>query len=72
VRVNCACAGPTDVPLFQSLPENMRAELIRAFPLRRVAQPAEIADAVLFFASDRARYITGQVLSVSGGRTTAG
>jgi 2-hydroxycyclohexanecarboxyl-CoA dehydrogenase len=37
-----------------------------------VAEPAEIADAVLFFASARARYITGQVLSVSGGLTMAG
>jgi 2-hydroxycyclohexanecarboxyl-CoA dehydrogenase len=50
----------------------MRTALVRAIPFRRVAQPAEIADAVLFFASDMARYITGQVLSVSGGLTMAG
>jgi 2-hydroxycyclohexanecarboxyl-CoA dehydrogenase len=66
------CPGPTDTPLFQSLPDSMRSALIRAIPLRRVAQPTEIADAVLFFASDMARYITGQVLSVSGGLTMAG
>jgi NAD(P)-dependent dehydrogenase (short-subunit alcohol dehydrogenase family) len=72
ITVNCVCPGPTDTPLFQSLPENMREALIRAIPFRRVAQPEEIAHAVLFFASDLARYITGQVLSVSGGLTMAG
>jgi 2-hydroxycyclohexanecarboxyl-CoA dehydrogenase len=72
IRVNCVCPGPTDTPLFQTLPENMRQALIRAIPFRRVAQPEEIANAVLFFASDLARYITGQVLSVSGGLTMAG
>ncbi len=72
ITVNCVCPGPTDTPLFQSLPENTREALIRAIPFRRVAQPAEIADAVLFFASGLARYITGQVLSVSGGLTMAG
>ena len=40
--------------------------------MRRFAKPAEIADAVVFFASDRASYVTGQVLSVSGGLTMAG
>jgi 2-hydroxycyclohexanecarboxyl-CoA dehydrogenase len=37
--------------------------------MKRLAQPKEIADAILFFASDRATYVTGQVLSVSGGLT---
>ncbi len=43
--------------------------MIRLIPLRRVAQPEEIAEAVVFFCSDASRYITGQVLSVSGGLT---
>ncbi|MCV7160881.1 SDR family oxidoreductase [Mycolicibacterium brisbanense] len=72
INVNCVCPGPTDTPLFASLPEKVRDGLIRAIPFRRPATPAEIADAVLFFASDRANYITGQVLSVSGGLTMAG
>jgi len=72
INVNCVCPGPTDTPLFRSLPDSMRQALTRAIPFRRVAQPAEIADAVLFFASDRASYVTGQVLSVSGGLTMAG
>jgi 2-hydroxycyclohexanecarboxyl-CoA dehydrogenase len=47
----------------------MKEALIRAIPFRRIAQPMEIAQAVLFFLSRRSDYITGQVLSVSGGLT---
>jgi 2-hydroxycyclohexanecarboxyl-CoA dehydrogenase len=73
ITVNVVCPGPTDTPLFRSgVDENLKQALIRAIPLRRLAQPAEIAAAVLFFASDEAAYITGQVLSVSGGLTMAG
>jgi 2-hydroxycyclohexanecarboxyl-CoA dehydrogenase len=72
VAVNCVCPGPTDTPLFAAQPERIRQALVRATPFGRVARPDEIADAVLFLASDRARFITGQVLSVSGGLTMAG
>ena len=72
ITVNCVCPGPTDTPLFATLPEKVRDGLVRAIPFRRLAAPEEIADAVLFFASDRAKYVTGQVLSVSGGLTMAG
>ncbi len=72
INVNCVCPGPTNTPLFATLPEKLRASLEKAIPFRRPAEPEEIADAVLFFASDRASYITGQVLSVSGGLTMAG
>ena len=72
IRVNCVCPGPTDTPLFAQQPEKMRQALERAIPMRRVAQPSEIADAILFFASDRSSFITGQVLSVSGGLTMSG
>ena len=72
ITVNCVCPGPTDTPLFATLPDKVREGLIRAIPFRRLAEPSEIADAVLFFASDRAKYVTGQVLSVSGGLTMAG
>ncbi len=69
ITVNCVCPGPTDTPLFHAQPEKMREALIRAIPLRRVAQPEEIAEAVMFFLGRRSDYITGQVLSVSGGLT---
>ncbi|HTE15860.1 MAG TPA: SDR family NAD(P)-dependent oxidoreductase [Burkholderiales bacterium] len=69
LNVNCVCPGPTDTPLLASIPEKQREALMRAIPFRRFAKPAEVADAILFFASDRASYLTGQVLSVSGGLT---
>jgi len=71
INVNCVCPGPTDTPLFQRQPDRMKEALTRAIPFRRIAQPIEIAQAVLFFLSRRSDYITGQVLSVSGGLTMA-
>jgi 2-hydroxycyclohexanecarboxyl-CoA dehydrogenase len=71
INVNCVCPGPTDTPLFQRQPERMKEALTRAIPFRRIAQPIEIAQAVLFFLSRRSDYITGQVMSVSGGLTMA-
>lgn len=72
INVNCVCPGPTDTPLFRSLPDKVRDGLVRAIPFRRIAKPEEVAKAVAFFASDDASFITGQVLSVSGGLTMAG
>ena len=69
INVNCVCPGPTNTPLFNAQPERMREALTRAIPFRRVAEPEEIADAILFFVSNRSDYLTGQVLSVSGGLT---
>ena len=71
INVNCVCPGPTDTPLFRRQPERMKEALTRAIPFRRIAQPIEIAQAVMFFLSGRSDYITGQVLSVSGGLTMA-
>ena len=50
----------------------MQQALIGASPFRRLCKPAEVADAVVFFASDRASFITAQVISVSGGLTMMG
>ena len=72
INVNCVCPGPTDTPLLDSMPDKLRESLTKAIPFRRLAEPEEVADAVLFFVSDRARYVTGQTLSVSGGLTMAG
>jgi 2-hydroxycyclohexanecarboxyl-CoA dehydrogenase len=69
IRVNCICPGPTDTPLFASQSEKMQEALKNAIPMKRVAKPSEVADGVLFFASDRSSFVTGQVLSVSGGLT---
>lgn len=69
INVNCVCPGPTDTPLLASVPEKHREALAKAIPFRRFAKPSEVADAILFFASSRSDYLTGQVLSVSGGLT---
>jgi 2-hydroxycyclohexanecarboxyl-CoA dehydrogenase len=72
IHVNCVCPGPTDTPLFASLPEKLRTALVRAIPLRRLARPEEVAQAILFLGGRRSDYVTGQTLSVSGGLTMAG
>jgi 2-hydroxycyclohexanecarboxyl-CoA dehydrogenase len=72
LNVNCVCPGPTDTPLFRRQPERMQDALTRAIPFRRVAQPEDIAEAVMFFLGRRSDYITGQILSVSGGLTMVG
>ena len=72
ITVNCVCPGPTDTPLFAVQPEKVRVALEKAIPFKRIAQPQEIANAVLFFASSRSDYVTAQVLSVSGGLTMVG
>ena len=72
INVNCVCPGPTDTPLLRAVPEKHQEAFVKATPMRRLAKPSEIADAVLFFASDQASFVTGQVLSVSGGLTLAG
>lgn len=72
ITVNCVCPGPTDTPLFQRQPERMREALERAIPFRRLGRPDDVAGAVRYFASDAASFVTGQVLSVSGGLTMAG
>ncbi|HTY32513.1 SDR family NAD(P)-dependent oxidoreductase [Mycobacterium sp.] len=72
ITVNCVCPGPTDTPLFHAQPEKLKEALVKAIPFRRLARPEEVAAPVLFFASDAASFITGQVISVSGGLTMAG
>ena len=74
ITVNSVCPGPTDTALLDQVAaysQKLRDGLSRAIPLRRVGQPADVAPAVAFLASDEAAYITGQTLSVSGGLTMA-
>ncbi len=72
VTANAVCPGPTDTPLFRRQPERLQAALERAIPMRRLAAPHDVAHAVAYFTSPGADYVTGQVLSVSGGLTMAG
>lgn len=78
VTFNVVCPGPTDTALLATVtdaaanPEKLREAFRRAIPIGRLGQPDDLAGAVLFFASDDAAFVTGQVLSVSGGLTMAG
>ena len=72
ITVNCVCPGPTDTPLMAAVPDKIKEAFARVTPMRRLAKPSEIAEAILFFAGPHSQFVTGQVLSVSGGLTMAG
>jgi NAD(P)-dependent dehydrogenase (short-subunit alcohol dehydrogenase family) len=73
VRVNAVAPGPTDTAMLDRLtgsPEK-KAAFYAAVPLKRGARPEEIAEAVTFVASDKASFITGQIVRVNGGKTAS-
>ena len=67
IRVNALAPGFIDTAMVASIPEKVRAKLFERVPLKRMGRPEEIAQAMLFLASDAASYITGQTLFVDGG-----
>ncbi len=69
ITANCVAPALVDTPLFQGLPDDARERLSKSVPMGRVGTPADIANAVRFFASERSSYVTGQVLYVCGGRS---
>jgi len=73
IRVNAVAPGPTDTAMLDRLtgsPEK-RAAFYAAVPLKRGARPEEIAEAVVFVASEKASFITGQIVRVNGGKTAS-
>lgn len=78
ITVNVVCPGPTATALFEDYkkgagnPEKLVEAFTRSIPLGRIGQPDDLPGAIAFFASDDAAYVTGQVLSVSGGLTMVG
>lgn len=78
ITANVVCPGPTDTALFADYsegagnPEKLREAFKRSIPLGRIGHPSDLPGAIVFFASDDAAYVTGQVLSVSGGLTMSG
>ncbi len=77
ITANTVCPGPTDTPLLEGIAaasddgDKVIGAMARAVPMKRVGQPAEVASAVVYFASEQAGFVTGQTLSVSGGLTMA-
>jgi len=78
ITANVVCPGPTDTALFADYkegagnPEKLMEAFTRSIPLGRIGQPDDLPGAILFFTSDDAAFVTGQVLSVSGGLTMNG
>jgi 2-hydroxycyclohexanecarboxyl-CoA dehydrogenase len=74
ITCNCVAPGITDTPLFNTtIPEGkLRDALIKAVPMKRPAQPIEIAHSIVYFATPASDFITGQVISVNGGLTMHG
>jgi 2-hydroxycyclohexanecarboxyl-CoA dehydrogenase len=75
VTANAVCPGPTRTPMLEGMTaeggQKLVDALVRSVPMRRLGEPDDVAFAVGFFVSDRAAFITGQTLSVSGGLTMA-
>ena len=69
IAVNCIAPGGTKTRMTAAIPENVMAGLLEKIPLRRLAEPSEIAAVHAFLASDMASYITGHVIFVDGGQT---
>ena len=67
VRVNAIAPGYIDTDMTRLLPEEVKQAMLEQIPLKRLGRPEDIAQAVLFLASDASAYITGQVLTVDGG-----
>jgi len=78
IILNCVCPGPTDTPMLRAfMDEGERGKRVYealkdAIPMRRLGQPEDIPGVIAFFASDDASFMTGQVVSVSGGLTMHG
>jgi len=78
ITANAVCPGPTATPLLDAIVARTASgqktidAMVRAVPMRRLGQPADVAPVVVFFASEGAGFVTGQTLSVSGGLTMAG
>ena len=64
INVNCIAPGVIDTEMTQAFP---REEMAKTIPLRKLGEPQDVADAVLFLVSQESKYITGQTISVNGG-----
>ncbi|HEY2772406.1 MAG TPA: SDR family NAD(P)-dependent oxidoreductase [Candidatus Binatia bacterium] len=67
VNVNAVCPGVTRTPMTAYIDDEMEKQAVRFYPLGRLGQPEDIAPMITFLASDRASWITGQAISISGG-----
>ena len=73
VRVNAVAPGPIETAMLDRFTgsADRKANLVAGVPLKRAGRPEEIADAILFAASERASFISGQIIAVNGGKTAS-
>jgi NAD(P)-dependent dehydrogenase (short-subunit alcohol dehydrogenase family) len=73
VRVNAVAPGPTETAMLDRLTgtPDKKAQFYAAVPLKRGAKPEEIADAIVFLSSDKASFVTGQIVRINGGKTAS-
>ena len=78
IRINAVCPNEVDTPMLRTGfelrgfdPKTAIADLGKTVPLGRIAEPEDIAEAVLFLASDHARYMCGALLEINGGKSVA-
>jgi NAD(P)-dependent dehydrogenase (short-subunit alcohol dehydrogenase family) len=73
VRVNAVAPGPVETEMLNRFTGNAdrKAGLVAGIPLKRAGRPEEIADAIVFASSDKASFISGQVIAVNGGKTAS-
>ena len=67
ITVNVVAPGYIDTPMTQKLPEDIKEQYLKAIPLKRLGKPEDVAELCLFLASDKASYITGEVIGITGG-----
>jgi NAD(P)-dependent dehydrogenase (short-subunit alcohol dehydrogenase family) len=72
IRINALCPGPVETPFISSFPPSWTERLLSGTPIRRLAQPDEISQAVLWLGSDASSYVVGASISVDGGVTIGG
>ncbi len=67
IRVNAVAPGRIDTPMIWDVPPEVNERYKESIPLKRLGSPEEVSDGILFLLSDKAAYITGQVLDINGG-----
>ena len=67
ITVNAVCPGFVETEMLKNIPKAYLDKILERIPMRRLAKPSEIADLVLFLASEKCSYITGEYISINGG-----
>lgn len=67
ITVNCVAPGATNTEMYQNVAKEVIEDTVKEYPFHRLAEPVEVADAIVYLASDRASYISGECININGG-----